>query len=49
MKWTEIGFDRDHLAYASVSPSRAGYSAERIGPYVDRVGEGFFETLGICS
>jgi hypothetical protein len=31
MKWTEIAFDRDHFAYASVSPSRAGYSAERIG------------------
>ena len=39
LKWMNVGFDRDNLAYASVSPSRAGYSAERIGPYVDRVRE----------
>jgi predicted permease len=37
LKWTDTGFDRHNLAYASVSPSRAGYSAERVGPYVDRV------------
>ena len=39
LKWMDVGFDRDNLAYASVSPSRAGYSAERLGPYVDRVRE----------
>ena len=32
LKWAEIGFDRENLAYASVSPVRAGYTAERIGP-----------------
>ena len=29
LKWMDVGFDRDNLAYASVSPSRAGYSTER--------------------
>ncbi|HEY7056499.1 MAG TPA: ABC transporter permease [Vicinamibacterales bacterium] len=33
----DVGFDRENVAYASVSPSRAGYDAARIGPYVDRV------------
>jgi predicted permease len=37
LKWVDVGFDRENLAYASVSPSRAGYSVERVGPYVDRV------------
>ena len=37
LKWMDIGFDRENLAYASVSPSRAGYATGRIGPYVDRV------------
>ncbi|HEY7498602.1 MAG TPA: ABC transporter permease [Vicinamibacterales bacterium] len=37
LKWTDIGFDRENLAYASVNPSRAGYSRERIGPFGDRV------------
>jgi hypothetical protein len=34
---TDIGFDRDNLAYATMSPSRAGYAEDRIKPYVDRV------------
>jgi len=37
LRATDIGFDRHNLAYASVSPSRAGYSADRIEEYVDRV------------
>jgi predicted permease len=37
LKWMDVGFDREHLAYASVSPSRAGYARERVGPYVDRL------------
>jgi predicted permease len=39
LKSMDVGFDREHLAYASVSPSRAGYSPERISAYVDRVRE----------
>jgi predicted permease len=37
LKLMDVGFDRQNLAYASVSPSRAGYTTERILPYVDRV------------
>jgi predicted permease len=37
LKWSNVGFDRRNLAYASVHPGEAGYSAERLGPYVDRV------------
>jgi predicted permease len=37
LKWTNIGFDRDNLSYATVNPWQAGYSAERVGPYVNRV------------
>ena len=33
----DVGFDRQNLAYASVNPSRAGYSPERVAAYVDRV------------
>lgn len=37
LEWTNVGFDRDNLAYATVNPWQAGYSPERVGPYVDRV------------
>jgi putative ABC transport system permease protein len=47
LKWTDIGFDRENLAYASVSPSRAGYSVERMGPYIDRVREELARLPGV--
>jgi len=47
LKWTEVGFDRENLAYASVSPSRAGYATERVGPYVDRVREELARLPGV--
>ncbi|HEV8145715.1 MAG TPA: ABC transporter permease [Bryobacteraceae bacterium] len=34
-----VGFDRQNLAYASVNPSRAGYSPERVVSFVDRVNQ----------
>ncbi len=37
LKQTDVGFDRENLAYASVNPGRAGYPLERVGPYADRV------------
>lgn len=37
LKWMDVGFDRENLYYASVNPWRAGYTPERIGPYVERV------------
>ena len=37
LRTTDIGFERQNLAYASVSPSRAGYRTDQITAYVDRV------------
>ena len=39
LKWVGVGFDRENLAYATVNPGRAGYAAERMRPYADRVRE----------
>jgi predicted permease len=43
----DVGFDREHLAYVSVNPSRAGYSAERTGPYANRVREELARLPGV--
>src|SRR5437870_4288637 len=37
LKWIDVGFDRENLAYVSINPGQAGYSTERLGPYVERV------------
>ena len=37
LKWSNLGFDRDNLAYASVNPWQARYPPEQVGPYIDRV------------
>src|SRR5262249_18849972 len=37
LKANDVGFDRNNLAYASVSPARAGYTTDQIQSYVDRV------------
>ena len=47
LKLMDVGFDRDNLAYASVNPSRAGYSVERVGPYIDRVREELARLPGV--
>jgi predicted permease len=47
LKQIDVGFDRENLAYASVNPGRAGYSAERVGPYVDRVREELARVPGV--
>ena len=47
LKSMDVGFERDSLAYASVSPSRAGYSAERFGPFADRVREELARLPGV--
>jgi predicted permease len=49
LKWMDLGFDRDNLAYASVSPARAGYPAERVGPYIDRLKDGLARLPGVLS
>jgi predicted permease len=47
LKWVDVGFDRENLAYASVSPGQAGYSTERLGPYVNRVLEELARLPGV--
>jgi predicted permease len=47
LKWVDVGFDRENLAYATVNPARAGYPAERVGPYADRVREELSRLPGI--
>jgi len=37
LKRTDLGFDRENLAYATVNPRQAGYSTDRLDSYVDRV------------
>jgi predicted permease len=39
LRTTDLGFERENLVYASVNPWQAGYSAERVNAYVDRVRE----------
>jgi predicted permease len=49
LKWTEVGFDRENLAYASVSPSQAGYSVDRLRPYADRIREALSRLPGVIQ
>lgn len=37
LKWVDLGFDRENLAYASVNPGNAGYPPERVPPYAGRL------------
>src|SRR5437660_5841042 len=37
LKWSDVGFDRENLAYASVNPWQARYEPPRVGPYIVRV------------
>jgi len=47
LKAVDIGFERGHVAYATVSPSRAGYPADRIPAYADRVREALQRLPGV--
>jgi predicted permease len=49
LKWIDVGFDRENLAYASVNPGQAGYSTERIAPYVNRVRDALAALPGVVS
>jgi predicted permease len=49
LRWSEIGFDRENLAYATVNPARAGYRGERTGQYVDRVLEELSRLPGVSK
>src|SRR4030095_13252031 len=37
LRSTDVGFDREQVAYATVNPGNAGYTAERRGPYLNRL------------
>jgi predicted permease len=43
----DLGFERAHLAYVSMAPGRAGYTPERIGPFVDRVRDALVRVPGV--
>jgi predicted permease len=47
LKSMDLGFDRENLAYASVNPWQAGYPAERVGPYIERVREELARVPGV--
>jgi len=47
LKWTDVGFDRENLAYATVNPSQAGYAPERVGAYEVRLREELSRLPGI--
>ncbi len=47
LKWIDVGFDRENLAYVSMNPGQAGYSAERLGPYVDRMRQELVRLSGV--
>jgi predicted permease len=49
LKFMDLGFDRENLAYASVSPGRAGYPVERVGPYTDRLRDELSRLPGVLS
>lgn len=47
LKWTEVGFNRQNLAYVTVNPGQAGYSQERVVPYVGRLREELSRLPGV--
>jgi predicted permease len=49
LKASDVGFDREHVAYATVSPGRAGYTAERRGPYLDRLRDSLSRVPGVLQ
>lgn len=49
LQWTDIGYERENLAYASVNPSQAGYSAGRVHQYLERVREELERIPGVTS
>jgi predicted permease len=47
LKWSDVGFDRENLAYASVNPWQARYEPARVGPYIDRVRDAIARIPGV--
>jgi len=49
LETSEIGFDRSHLAYATVNPWQSGYDAQRVGQYVARAREAIAAIPGVSG
>jgi predicted permease len=47
LKSVDVGFDRENIVYATVNPWSAGYPAEQVGPYVDRLRQGLAVQPGV--
>jgi len=45
----DVGFDRDNLAYVSVNPWQAGYTAERMPAYLDRARDELARIPGVVQ
>jgi predicted permease len=43
----DLGFEREHLAYVSMSPARSGYTPDRMGPYADRIRDALLRIPGV--
>lgn len=46
---TDLGFDPGGLAYAFVNPGQAGYAPDRIGPYLEQLGQELNAIPGVIS
>ncbi len=49
LKWVNVGFDRQNLAYASVNPWQAGYTKDRAKLYAERLREELQRLPGVLS
>jgi predicted permease len=49
LKAMDLGFDRDHVVYVTVSPAGAGYSADRFAGYAERVGAALAKLPGVVG
>jgi predicted permease len=49
LKWMDVGFDRNQIVYASVSPARAGYSTDRFADFAERVRAALARLPGVVS
>jgi predicted permease len=49
LKWTEVGFDRQNLAYVTVNPGQAGYPQQRLVPYMDRLRQELARLPGVLQ
>jgi predicted permease len=46
---TDLGFDGEQLSYATVRPLQAGYTLERLGPYIERLEQEIAAIPGVLA